>query len=135
MARMTHRGILGAAGLGGVSIGLATTAAALPASTSPEAELIALCDWIMTMRAETDALARATLSTLPHAEGIRFEDEQIVPLDEKRYDLVEEARAITAHTIEGHRARARMLVDGRWVGEHEDAGVWALVRDLIGGAA
>ena len=132
----TRRGLLTAGG-GTVLAGIAAVAVAKPDNLSGmppaqrDAKLIALCDRIILMRAENDALARAIPSGLPSAEIMRMEDEQILPLDERRWDLIEEAEAITAHTMDGHRARARMLLDNGDVTERGHVGVWALVRDLL----
>ena len=123
--------------LAALAAALATAAAlpALAATTSPDAELIALCD-------EFNVLERHFLASFDRIPDDDTRDLANGPIHEAQAELVERMSELTATTIEGFSALAGAIalwapdVLDRWdEGDLSERMIAMIVRDLGAGEA
>ncbi len=116
---------------------------AFPTATSPDAELIRLCDECDALQRQIDELFDEGADPLPSAEQIALErarDQIVEPLCRRQDPLLERICDLRATTPQGHIARARTLLgwdkDPIWT--HDECWnsqlIGAIVRDLVGAA-
>jgi hypothetical protein len=118
------------------TVGLAAAAKA-EAVTNPDAALIALAAEIAVLDDESLRLADE-MDDLPWPEQHRIREQQQSPLADRLHEMRDQFVTIPATTIEGFRAKARVL--RRWSNctpgfanpWDDDAIAWSLANDLLG---
>ena len=161
-SRPSRRELLGAAGFCGLA-GIAALAISkpdaqavevLPAAQTADARLLALCDRFLVLQAALDASYAQELeqhdalkkqgALYKQLNALEMEGEaQRTPLQDEQVELLDQISDLTAATLPGQQARARVLM--AWYalgngcsGEHSSTIEWGhlapLFRDLLGEA-